>query len=638
MKRFLALLLLLLSSRAPAAVFTNATTLYVEARVAPLESRTNDWNTAFSWGNHGLAGYATPAYADAVGLATGGASTNFAAFVASQGTNHAASVGAASTNFAAFVASQGTNYADSVGAAVGSSLTNYAGSVASLGTNFASFAASRGTNYTDASVAQRIPLSGGLVMPAGATLGTAGNLLEPGNPGWVASQYGFSFQTDSSVLGYVAGSGVGGMDLVSGAEWFLSDLGLKYGDTYFAVQRDGGGSFHMASQEDIALSNAQAAASFLPVGFPATGTVFRASYVTGPQSNLLNTAYSWGDHSLVGYLTAPSIAGLVSKTYADMLMATGTAYAVSGPQSNALASALQPSWATTGTVSRAQMADMLKSPSGRTWLEVANGNTYIVEVTNSVDVYVVSTAGEGYNGPAAGTRWTGLDLTNLPLAVFDNADGWDLSFAYPSCVMILESNPFVVPPWSGQPVETTYPALPEGPFQMVSGTPENGSLALDWVPITNTYQVATQEGTVTLIGNHNADPDAHPTLVRTNHTGNVTVDGTVTATAFAGNGTAVTGVVKTTEIPGPGCTLLSGVAPEVSGATVNYLFSPTNAYTLSVSASAPRYNYGVSVMGTNACTLGTGISLVGTWTPSGTNLVVIAPSTGTLWRAYGRAF
>lgn len=44
------------------------------------------------------------------------------------------------------------------------------------------------------------------------------------------------------------------------------------------------------------------------------------------------TAYGWGDHSTFGYLTAPSIAGLVSKTYVDTLMATGTAYAVSGPR------------------------------------------------------------------------------------------------------------------------------------------------------------------------------------------------------------------------------------------------------------------------------------------------------------------
>jgi hypothetical protein len=120
----------------------------------------------------------------------------------------------------------------------------------------------------------------------------------------------------------------------------------------------------------------------------------------------------------------------------------------------------------------------------------------------------------------------------------------------------------------------------------------------------------------------------------------VTVDGTITATAFDGSGAALTDVPITgvTGIPGPGCTVLEGVTPTISGATASYLFAPTNAYTLAVSSSAPRYTYNVEVFGTNAVTWAEGISLVGSWTPAATNLVVLSPSTGTVWRAYGRAY
>ena len=151
---------------------------------------------------------------------------------------------------------------------------------------------------------------------------------------------------------------------------------------------------------------------------------------------------------------------------------------------------------------------------------------------------------------------------------------------------------------------------------MISGTPENGTLMIDWVPVTNTYQVATQEGTVILIGNHDADPDAHPTLARQSE---------------------LAGYVATTDIPGPGCTDISA-GGVVSGATAAHWFSSATNYTLSVSESAPRYTYSIEVLSTNASTFADGIELRGAWTPSGTNLVVIAPSTGTLWRAYGRAF
>ena len=95
------------------------------------------------------------------------------------------------------------------------------------------------------------------------------------------------------------------------------------------------------------------------------------------------------------------------------------------------------------------------------------------------------------------------------------------------------------------------------------------------------------------------------------------------------------GYVLASSLPGPGCTTLTGITPTITGATYNYYFSPTNSYTLGVSTNAPRYNYVVFVAGTNACTFGAGIQQVGTWTPGGTNTVVVGAYTGGVWRAKG---
>jgi len=89
-------------------------------------------------------------------------------------------------------------------------------------------------------------------------------------------------------------------------------------------------------------------------------------------------------------------------------------------------------------------------------------------------------------------------------------------------------------------------------------------------------------------------------------------------------------------IPAAGCTELYGVTPEISGATYSYFLAATNAYTLSVGASVPRYHYSIEVLGSHACTLASGLNLRGTWTPTGTNIVTLVPGTGTVWRVYGR--
>lgn len=89
-------------------------------------------------------------------------------------------------------------------------------------------------------------------------------------------------------------------------------------------------------------------------------------------------------------------------------------------------------------------------------------------------------------------------------------------------------------------------------------------------------------------------------------------------------------------LPAAGCTQLYGVTPQISGATYTYLLVATNNYTLSVAAGASRKHYSLEVMGAYSCTLSAGMRLRGTWTPTGTNIVSIVPSTGTVYNVYGR--
>lgn len=91
-------------------------------------------------------------------------------------------------------------------------------------------------------------------------------------------------------------------------------------------------------------------------------------------------------------------------------------------------------------------------------------------------------------------------------------------------------------------------------------------------------------------------------------------------------------------LPAAGCTELTGTTPTISGATRNYFLLATDDYTLSMDANVPRAEYTVEIFSEGAvhsCTL-SGIDLIGSWTVTGTNVVVVVPSTGTVWHAYGR--
>ena len=93
-------------------------------------------------------------------------------------------------------------------------------------------------------------------------------------------------------------------------------------------------------------------------------------------------------------------------------------------------------------------------------------------------------------------------------------------------------------------------------------------------------------------------------------------------------------------LPGPGCTELGyaadGTNVAITGATYSYFFAPDKAYTLSVAPDAPRYHYSIEIIGDHACTLPADHRLRGEWTITGTNEVVVAPSTGIVWNVFGR--
>lgn len=107
---------------------------------------------------------------------------------------------------------------------------------------------------------------------------------------------------------------------------------------------------------------------------------------------------------------------------------------------------------------------------------------------------------------------------------------------------------------------------------------------------------------------------------------------------------ATGGCVQVTSLPTAGCTLFDGTNIAIGGATYAYTATNAGAYTINVSNTAPRYHYSIRLLNTNAPSFGnstltpdcSNVILDGTWTPTGTNIVLLWPDTGTVWRCFGR--
>jgi hypothetical protein len=157
----------------------------------------------------------------------------------------------------------------------------------------------------------------------------------------------------------------------------------------------------------------------------------------------------------------------------------------------------------------------------------------------------------------------------------------------------------------------------------------SGSCVIDWGKTTNSYALATL-----------ADVAALPTFPALNASN--AADRAYADAAIASHNTNGTAHADIRAMIGPtnGCTELAyaadGTNVTITGATYSYFFAPDKAYTLSVAPDAPRYHYSIEIIGDHACTLPVGHRLRGSWTITGTNEVVVAPSTGTVWNVFGR--
>jgi len=245
-------------------------------------------------------------------------------------------------------------------------------------------------------------------------------------------------------------------------------------------------------------------------GFFGQSGYIEADIVTGSQSNDIATALQPDDASGLNVATAVS---------------------VTGPQSNMVETALQPSWATTGTVNRAEAAAMLVSQVGNSWLEYgSNGMLYVFQVTNTPVVYISDTNGAGYNGPPIGTTWTNAVYVPVDTWAWDSSGGASLLAGGPSNA-VNQSTGFLSyydasgGLWAssdGIELSAWMSPVPDDAFAV-------GIFRLSWITNTNVFRVATQSGTVILLSEHDGDPDAHPTLPRSNDVINI-----VSAAGFKG--------------------------------------------------------------------------------------------------------
>jgi hypothetical protein len=167
-------------------------------------------------------------------------------------------------------------------------------------------------------------------------------------------------------------------------------------------------------------------------------------------------------------------------------------------------------------VARASVADALAIPEGaESWIEYSGTQPVLVQVTNSTSVYVVSTNGAGYNGPVVGAAWTNATKIGINW-VWTTGGGYSLYATGPmsvfGCYAFYVASVPSGKSWESDPQKTPPASL------VASGGSAEGGLVLDWVPITNRYNIATMPGstnaTVFLISQHDGDSAAHPFLPR----------------------------------------------------------------------------------------------------------------------------
>jgi hypothetical protein len=329
-----------------------------------------------------------------------------------------------------------------------------------------------------------------------------------------------------------------------------------------------------------------------------------------------------GDLAGSNYADAVSTAAQsAAQAYAGTLMQTGTAArATSADYATVAGTATNATYATSsGTANLATNATILLGDSAWFTMSGTTGLLYKVTATDTNVIRVVSHS-QDYNGPSGPFEG--------PLIVYDYLS-WGGTIWWNSA----EGYSFIGSTWVGTTSSLTLPATYHGDED---GLYSYGSVTIDWGLATNAYAIATT-----------ADLDAALAAYSTNGHGHAIADVTGLQDALDSipdeaeiesiAEAAASAALAT--IPSAGCTDLStSTNVTVTGMTVTYAAAPSGPYTIGIATNAPRYAYAIEIAGTNAASFAAGITLRGDWTPSGTNLVVLYPGTGTLYRAAGRAY
>ncbi|HPK72457.1 MAG TPA: hypothetical protein PLN93_11005, partial [Vicinamibacterales bacterium] len=178
----------------------------------------------------------------------------------------------------------------------------------------------------------------------------------------------------------------------------------------------------------------------------------------------------------------------VAEVRAEMLE---TNAAVAG----ALATALQPSWAATGTVANAQR--QVAADGSRTWTQVLAGTNWLYTVSADTTSVYIASAGSGWAGPPVGTALVYSQYLD-PASYYTGTWGGDATL-----LAAVGGGPvFLTATLLDPPGEMQWTGAGDLPATL-GGDGSGNDCVLDYLPVTNRVQIATQTGTAILISEHN---------------------------------------------------------------------------------------------------------------------------------------
>jgi hypothetical protein len=206
---------------------------------------------------------------------------------------------------------------------------------------------------------------------------------------------------------------------------------------------------------------------------------------------------------------------------------------ISASQATNLVQALLGSTLPTSTVARATAATMLEVAGGCSWTEQRVDGPYQVTVTNSTDVYVSGTNGDGYNGPPPGTVWANPVSDGFGNRNWYNSGPWSLA-EYPdegTLGGVFWQVGWFAGGWTFNGMAANQ--LPVASSYTFDGGA--GSLTIDYVPITNATRIAT----AIMLVDHDVDPNAHSNLFAARPTFAAVTDVVTAAVSPYTNGAAL---------------------------------------------------------------------------------------------------